>query len=68
MAMKIVRHDGFFLRGRPAMLAANAGEHGRDMAIGAIERRSALREMPGEGRQPTFDRAHRGGIEREAAR
>ncbi len=38
------------------MGAADAGEHGRDMAVLAVEGQGALGEIPDERREPTLDR------------
>ncbi len=38
------------------MGAADAGEHGRDMAVPAVEGRGPLGEIPGERREPPLNR------------
>ncbi len=41
------------------MGVADAGEHGGDMAILAVEREPALGIVPGDRGQPSLDRRHR---------
>ena len=44
------------LDGRPAVGAADAGEHGRDMAVLAVEGQRPLGEIPDQRREPALDR------------
>lgn len=52
----VFRQHGLFLPGRGGMGVADAGEHGRDMPIRAVERRPTLRVIPGQGGEPALDR------------
>ena len=56
---EVFRQHSLFLLGWPALGAANAGEHGRDMPVLAVHRLAALGEIPHERRQPPLDRADR---------
>ena len=55
----VLRQERLLLEGRPAVGAADAGEHGRDMAVLAVEGQGALGEIPGERREPPLDRGDR---------
>jgi hypothetical protein len=54
-AHQLIGQNGFFPIRRVAVLAPDAAHHFRDMAVGAIERLTALRAVPGDGREPSFD-------------
>ena len=43
---QFVGEDRFLLNGRPAVLAADASEHGGDMAVAGVERVAELAVMP----------------------
>jgi hypothetical protein len=47
----VFRQERLLLDRRPAVGAADAGEHGRDMAVPAVEGQGALGEVPGERRE-----------------
>ena len=52
---QVLRQHRLLLLRRPAVGAADAGEHGGDVAVGAIEGFAALGEIPDERRQPPLD-------------
>ena len=56
---EVLRQHRLFLLGRPALGAADAGEHGGDMAVGAVECLAALGEIPHQRRKPALDRGDR---------
>jgi hypothetical protein len=58
-AQEIVGENGFLLVGPPGVPAPDAAHHLGDVAIGAVERLAALGAVPGDGREPTLDGAHR---------
>jgi hypothetical protein len=51
----VLGQERLFLDRRPAMGAADAGEHGRDMAVLAVEGQGPLGETPPECREPPLD-------------
>ena len=53
---EMLRQERLLLDGRPAVAAADAGEHGRDMAVLAVEGQGPLDEAPDERREPPLDR------------
>jgi len=54
------------LDGRPAVGAADAAEHDRDVAVLAVEGQGALGEVPGERREPPLDRRDSAGFSARA--
>ena len=52
---KLVGEDRGFLQGRAAVAAADAGEHGGDMAVADLERLAELAVAPGDARQAPFE-------------
>ena len=52
---KLVGEDGGFLRGRAGVAAADAGQHGGDMAVADVERLAELAVAPGDARQPPLE-------------
>ena len=59
---EILGQHRLLLPGRGGVLVADAGHDGGDMAVLPIERLAALRIVPGQRRQPAFDRRHRIGL------
>jgi hypothetical protein len=64
---QVLGRDRFFLRGRPALGAADAGEDGGDVAVGAVECFAALREIPPRGRDPPLQGGDRVGFSGDRA-
>ena len=60
--LEVLGQDGFFLLGRPSLGAADAGEHGGDVAVGAVEGFAALRELPPQRRDPPLEGGDRVGF------
>ena len=58
-AHQIFGENGLLLVGRPGVPAADAAHHLGDVAVGAVERLAALGAVPGDGREPALDGAHR---------
>ena len=56
---EILGQDGFLLPRRRGVGVADAGHHGGDMAVLAVERLAALGIVPGQRREPALDRRHR---------
>ena len=56
---EILGQHGFLLQRRAAVAVADAGEHGGDMAVLAVERLAALGIVPGQGGEAALDRRHR---------
>ena len=52
---KFVGEDGGLLQGRAAVAAADAGQHGGDMAIADLERLAKLPVAPGDAGQAPFE-------------
>ena len=52
---KLVGEDRGFLSGRAAMAAADAGQHGGDMAVADLERLPELPVAPGDARQAPLE-------------
>lgn len=60
---QVFRREGLLLAGRGSVLVADAGEHGGDRAILAVEScAAALRVVPGQRRQPPLDGGDRTGF------
>jgi len=60
--LQVLGQDRFFLFGRPSLGAADAGEDGGDVAVGAVEFFSPLREIPPQGRDPPLEGGDRVGF------
>ena len=58
----MLRQQRLLLDRRPAMGAPDAGEHGRDMAVLAVEGQGPLGEIPDERREPPLDRGDGPGL------
>ena len=58
-AQEIFGENGLLLVGRAGVAAADPAHHFGDVPIGAVERLAALGAVPGDGREPPFDGAHR---------
>ena len=58
----MLRQQRLLLDGRPAMGAPDAGEHGRDMAVLAVEGQGPLGEIPHQRREPPLDRGDGPGV------
>ncbi len=56
---QILGQHRLLLPGRRGVGVADAGHHGRDMPVLAVERLTALGIVPGERGQPALDRRHR---------
>ena len=56
---EILGQHGFLLPRRRGLGVADAGEHGGDMPVLAVERLAALGIIPGQRREPALDRRHR---------
>ena len=63
---QILGQDRFLLHRRFGVAVADAGEHGGDVAILAVERPAALGIVPGQRRQPPLDRRHRFSVPADA--
>ena len=60
--LEVLGQDRFFLLGRPPLGAADAGEDGGDVAVGAVEFFAALREIPPQRRDPPLEGGDRVGF------
>ena len=56
IAQQVVGEDRFFLDGRSAMGASNAGEHGRDVPIARVQRFAELAIAPANPREAPLQR------------
>ena len=55
---EILGQDGFLLHRRLGVAVADAGQHGGDMPVLAVERLATLRIIPGQRRETALDRRH----------
>jgi hypothetical protein len=58
-AQEFVGENGLLLVGRAGMAPPDPAHHFGDVAVGAVERLAALGAVPGNGREPPLDGAHR---------